>query len=138
MLCTLKYNGESRFLLPSPFGEGSGERLYWVCFRLLFPHSALSNTPGNLTNCSPSPFGEGWGEAVFFPLSLRRGTGRGCSGICSGFPPTLSYPMNSIPTWKTMALTTQARSVVYPAANKAQPQLPVSPLMAAMVAMQGK
>ena len=40
---------------PSPFGEGWGEAL--------FPHSVLSNTPGNLANCSPSPFGEGRGEA---------------------------------------------------------------------------
>ena len=55
------------------------------------PCYAFSNTTGNLANCSPSPFGEGWGEAS---------------------PPTLSYPMNSIPTWKTSALTTQARSVV--------------------------
>ena len=55
------------------------------------PFYALSKTSGYLANYSPSPFGEGRGEA---------------------FPPTLSYPMNSIPTWKTMALTTQARSVV--------------------------
>ena len=33
-LLLLKYNGVSRFLLPSPFGEGSGERLLRVCFRL--------------------------------------------------------------------------------------------------------
>ena len=45
----LKHNGVSRFLPPSPFGEGSGERLLRVCFRLFLP---------------PSPFGEGWGEAV--------------------------------------------------------------------------
>ena len=62
------------------------------------PFYALSKTPGYLANCSPSPFGEGRGEAV-----------RGC---VQASPPTLSYPMNSIPTWKTMALTTQARSVV--------------------------
>ena len=31
----LKHNGVSCLLLPSPFGEGSGERLCRVCFRLL-------------------------------------------------------------------------------------------------------
>ena len=43
-------------VLPLP-SERAGERL-------LFPHSVLSNTPGNLANCSPSPFGEGRGEAA--------------------------------------------------------------------------
>ena len=50
------HRGISLIVLPLP-SERAGERL-------LFPHSVLSNTPGNLANCSPSPFGEGRGEAV--------------------------------------------------------------------------
>ena len=52
--------GISLIILPLP-SERAGERL-------LFPHSVLSNTPGNLANCSPSPFGEGRGEAPFSSL----------------------------------------------------------------------
>ena len=50
------HRGISLIVLPLP-SERAGERL-------LFPHSVLSNTPGNLANCPPSPFGEGRGEAV--------------------------------------------------------------------------
>ena len=49
------HRGISLIVLPLP-SERAGERL-------LFPHSVLSNTSGNLANCSPSPFGEGRGEA---------------------------------------------------------------------------
>ena len=58
------HRGISLIVLPLP-SERAGERL-------LFPHSVLSNTPGNLANCSPSPFGEGWGEAasVVFQASV--------------------------------------------------------------------
>ena len=68
---------------------------------------------GYLANCSPSPFGEGWGEAAFYlPLLSERDGERLFGDMFRLFSPTLSYPMNSIPTWKTSALTTQARSVV--------------------------
>ena len=50
------HRGISLIILPLP-SERDGERL-------LFPHSVLSNTSGNLANCSPSPFGEGRGEAA--------------------------------------------------------------------------
>ena len=43
-----------------------------------------------------------------------------------------------LPIWKTIALTIHANTVVYTAANMPHFQLPVSPLMAAMVATHGK
>ena len=79
MLYLLKYNRVSRFLLPSLFGEGSGERLYRVCFRLLLPHSAPSNTSGYLANLSP--------------LSFRRGTGR---GFCRASVQAFEIPLQII------------------------------------------
>ena len=64
-------------------------------------------------------------------------------GICGGcfmnsYLNSISCYKNKLPIWKTIADTTQANRVVYPAANPAHFQLPVSPLMAAMVAIHGK
>ena len=58
------HRGISLIVLPLP-SERAGERL-------LFPHSFLSNTPGNLANYPPSPFGEGRGEASEIPLQTAR------------------------------------------------------------------
>ena len=46
--------------------------------------------------------------------------------------------INKLPAWYTAADTSHANAVVYSAAKAAHRQLPVSPFMAAMVAMQGK
>ena len=43
-----------------------------------------------------------------------------------------------LPIWKTIVLTIHANTVVYTAANMPHFQLPVSPLIAAMVATHGK
>ena len=58
------HRGISLIVLPLP-SERAGERL-------LFPHSVLSNTSGNLANYPPSPFGEGRGEASEIPLQTAR------------------------------------------------------------------
>ena len=79
------HRGISLIVLPL-LSERVGERL-------LFPHSVLSNTTGNLANCSPSPFGEGWGEAAFYlPLPSER-VGERLYRVCFG----LSFPYNKKP-----------------------------------------
>jgi len=57
---------------PPGGGGGVGGEAAPGCFRLFFPHSFLSNTPGNLANYPPSPFGEGRGEASEIPLQIVR------------------------------------------------------------------
>ena len=69
------HRGISLIILPLP-SERDGERL-------LFPHSVLSNTSGNLANCSPSPFGEGWGEAPFSHSVLSN-----TPGYLANYPPS--------------------------------------------------
>ena len=72
--------GISLIVLPLP-SERAGERLCRVCFRLLFPHSDFSITPGYLAICSPSPFGEGRGEAVSY---LKQKTPKGLGAALRG------------------------------------------------------
>ena len=68
------HRGISLIILPLP-SERDGERL-------LFPHSVLSNTSGNLANCSPSPFGEGRGEAPFYPPLPSERVGERLHRVC--------------------------------------------------------
>lgn len=49
-----------------------------------------------------------------------------------------SIRIKNLPIWNTTADTTHAKKVVYPAAKRAHFHEPVSPLIAAIVAMQGK
>lgn len=112
-----KYKGRESFEIDSrPFA------VLYFCFQLLLLFYTFTFSFQLLSLSKLSAFASE--PVVFFLISKRR---------LSSF----SY-RNKLPIWKTSADTTHAKRVVYPAANPAHFQLPVSPLMAAIVAIQGK